>query len=69
MMKYKEIDGIVNVIDGDTTVARYSVDRHWTEKNISVRDGRLNVRLYNRLKGYLDCIVVLSNETIQKIPS
>lgn len=69
MMKYKEIDGIVNVMDGDTIVARYTVDRHWTEKNISIRNGKLSVRLYNRLKGYLDCIVEFSNETIQKIPS
>ena len=68
-MKYKEKDGIVNVMDGDTVVARYEVDRHWTEKNVSVKDGKLNIRLYNRMKGYLDCKVELNNDSIQKIPS
>ncbi len=67
-MKYKEKDGIVNVMDGDTVVARYEVDRHWTEKNVSVKDGQLYIRLYNRMKGYLDCNIPLTNDTIQKIP-
>ena len=40
-MKYKEKDGIVNVMDGDTVVARYEVDRHRTEKNVSIKDGQL----------------------------
>ena len=68
-MKYKEVNGIVNVMDGDTIIARYEVDRHWTEKNVSVKDGKLNIRLYNRMKGYLDCKVELNNNSIQKIPS
>ena len=74
-MKYKEIDGIVNVMDGDTVVARYEVDiaryevdRHWTEKNVSIKDGQLYIRLYNRIKGFLDCKIPLTNNTIQKIP-
>ena len=68
MIKYKEINGITNVMDGDTVIARYEVDRHWTEKNASIRDGVLNIRLYNRLKHYLDCKVELNNDSIQKIP-
>lgn len=68
-MKYKEINGIVNVMDGDTVIARYEVDRHWIEKNISMKDGQLSIRLYNRMKGYLDCKVELNNDNIQKIPS
>ena len=68
-MKYKEVNGIVNVMDGDTVIARYEVDRHWAEKNVSVKDGQLNIRLYNRMKGYLDCKVELNNDSIQKIPS
>ena len=68
-MKYKEVNGIVNVMDGDTVIARYEVDRHWAEKNVSVKDGKLNIRLYNRMKGYLDCKVELNNDSIQKIPS
>ena len=67
-MKYKEIDGIVNVVDGDTVVARYEVDRHWTEKNVSIKDRQINIRLYNRIKGFLDCKVELNNDSIQKIP-
>ena len=67
-MKYKEKDGIVNVMDDDTVVARYEVDRHWTEKNISVKDGQLYIRLYNRMKGYLDRKIPLTNDTVQKIP-
>ena len=52
----------------DTVVARYEIDRHWTEKNVSVKDGQLYIRLYNRMKGYLDCKIPLTNDTIQKIP-
>ena len=37
-MKYKEVNGIVNVMDCDTVVARYEVVRHWSEKNVSVKD-------------------------------
>ena len=48
--------------------ARYEIDRHWTEKNVSVKDGQLYIRLYNRMKGYLDCKIPLTNDTIQKIP-
>ena len=67
-MKYKEKDGIVNVMDGDTVVARYEVDRHWTEKNVSVKYGQLYIRLYNRMKGYLDRKIPLTNDSIQKVP-
>ena len=67
-LKYKESNGVVNVMDGDSVVARYEVDRHWQEKNISVKNDIINVRLYNRLKGYLDCKVKLNTEEIQKIP-
>ena len=67
-MKYKENDGITNVLDGDSIIARYKVDKHWVEKNISIRDGILNIRLYNRMKGYLDCKMELNNDSIQVIP-
>ena len=67
--KYKEKDGIVNVMDGDNIIAKYEVDRHWLEKNVSQRNEEtLNVRLYNRLKGFLDCEVKLNVEEVQKIP-
>jgi hypothetical protein len=66
--KYKEKDGIVNVMDGDTVVARYEVDIHWQEKNISVKDDGIYIRLYNRMKGFQDCKVEINSETIQKIP-
>ena len=69
MYKYKEKDGVIYVTDETkTVVARYTIDYHWTEKNISPRDGYLNVRLYNRTSGYIDCRVELDNETVQKIP-
>ena len=67
--KYKEKDGIVNVMDGDTIVARYEVDRHWQEKNASVKGDLLNIRLYNRMRGFEDCQVKLGTEEIQKIPN
>ena len=67
-MKYKEINGIVHVMDGDTVLARYEVDYHWTEKNVSVKDGQLYIRLYNRMKGSLDGKIPLTNDTSQKIP-
>jgi len=67
--KYKEKDGITNVMDGDNIIARYEIDRHWVEKNISVKDSyTLKVRVYNRIKGFLDCEVKLNVEEVQKIP-
>ena len=71
MFKFKEQDNIISVIDeNDTIVARYTIDYHWTEKNISVKDGRLYIRLYNRTSGYQDCVGDLNNNgSIQKIPS
>ena len=64
----EEINDIINVTENGETIARYQIDKHWKEKNISIKDNHINVRLYNRLKGYLDCIVELSNDNIQKIP-
>ena len=66
--KFKEINDIINVTENGKTIARYQVDRHWEEKNISIKDNYINVRLYNRIKGYLDCVVELNNDNIQKIP-
>ena len=70
MYKFKEVDNIISVVDSDDiVVARYTIDYHWTEKNVSVRDGRLYIRLYNRTSGYQDCTVELNNnDSIQKIP-
>ena len=69
MYKFKEKDNIISVInEDDTVVARYTVDYHWQEKNVSVRDGRLYIRLYNRTSGYQDCTIELNNDEIQKIP-
>ena len=67
--KFKEINDIINVTENGETIARYQVDRHWEEKNISIKDNYINVRLYNRIKGYLDCVVELNNDNIQKIPN
>ena len=67
--KYKEKDGIVNVMDGDAVVARYKVDRHWEEKNISKKEDGIYVRLYNRTRRYIDCKVELNNDKIQEIPN
>ena len=67
--KYKEKNGIVNVMDGDAVVARYEVDRHWQEKNISVKDDGIYIRLYNRMRKYIDCVVELNNDKIQEIPN
>ena len=70
MYKFKENDNIISVInEDDTVVARYTVDYHWQEKNVSVRDGRLYIRLYNRTSGDQDCTVGLNNDSVQKIPS
>lgn len=66
--KYKEKDNIINVLDGDNIVARYTIDRHWTEKNISEKNDIINVRLYNKMKGYIDCEISINNDEIQKIP-
>ena len=36
MYKFKEKDNIISVInEDDTVVARYTVDYHWQEKNVS----------------------------------
>ena len=57
------------LMDGDNVIAKYEVDRHWTEKNVSFKDSEtLRIRLYNRMKGFLDCEVKLNFEDLQKIP-
>jgi len=61
--KFKE-DGI----DGGNIIARYQIDRHYVEKNISLRDNYLYIRLMNMNKKYVDCKVELNNDNIQKIP-
>ena len=71
-MMYKCVensDGIILVIDGDAVMARYTVDRHWHEVNVSVNGDKIKVRLYNRLKGYLDESVKFGIESVQKIPA
>jgi hypothetical protein len=65
--KYKEIDEIVNVMDGDTVVARYKVNKSWVEKNLSVKEDGIHIRLNNRMRKYIDCIVELNNDKIQEI--
>jgi hypothetical protein len=55
-------------MDGDAVVAQYEVDKHWRDINVSEKDDAIYVRLYNRMRGYLDCKVELNNDTIQKIP-
>lgn len=68
--KFKEKDGVISVLDGDNVVAKYEVDKHWTEKNISQKDSEtLSVRLYNRIKGFLDCEIKFGIEKVQKIPN
>ena len=66
--KFKEIDNIINILDGDNVIAKYIIDYHWVEKNISVKNDIISIRLYNRLKGYRDCIIKLNSDIIQKIP-
>lgn len=66
--KFKEDGNIVKVMEGDNVVAQYEVDYHWTEKNISVKSNSLSVRLYNRMKGFIDCEVKLNTDEVQKIP-
>lgn len=66
--KFKEKDNITNVLDGETVIAKYKIDYHWVEKNVSYKDEYLCVRLYNRMKGYIDCKVELNKEEIQNIP-
>ena len=66
--KFKEKDGIINVLDEDTIIARYQIDRHYVEKNISLKDNCLYIRLMNMGKKYVDCKVELNNDNIQKIP-
>ncbi len=67
--KFKEINGIINVLDNDTVVARYQIDKHWDEKNVSIKDNYIYIRLYNRMKKYIDCKVELNNDNVQKIPN
>ena len=66
--KFKEDGDIINVIEGENIIARYQIDRHYVEKNISLRDNYLNIRLMNMNKKYIDCKVELNNNNIQKIP-
>jgi len=67
-IKYREKENIITVMDGDTVIAKYEVDRHWQEKNISVKEDGIYIRLYNRMRGFQDCKVELNNNDVQKIP-
>lgn len=66
--KFKEQDNIINVIEGDNVIARYTVDKHWEQKNMSIKDDGIHIRLYNRTKRYTDAIVLINNDEIQNIP-
>jgi hypothetical protein len=44
------------------------VDRHWQEKNTSVKEDGIYIRLYNKMRGFQDCKVELNSDKIQKIP-
>ena len=66
--KFKEKEGVTNVMEGDTVVARYKVDYHWQEKNTAVKDNAIYIRLFNGAKKYIDCKVELNNDNIQEIP-
>lgn len=67
-IKYKEKENIITVMDGDTVIAKYEVDRHWQEKNVSVKEDGIYIRLYNRMRGFQDCKVELNSDKVQKIP-
>ena len=70
MLKYIDgSDGITTVKDGDTVVARYIVDHHWREVNSYVKDGKVFIRLFNKMRKYLDAVVETGTEEIQKIPA
>ena len=66
--KFKEKDNIINVLEGDDIIARYIIDKHWEQKNVSIKDDGIHIRLYNRMKKYIDCIIKLNEDNIQKIP-
>ena len=66
--KFKEDGDVINVIDGGNIIARYQINRHYVEKNISLRDNYLYIRLMNMNKKYVDCKVELNSDNIQKIP-
>lgn len=66
--KFKEDGDVINVIEGENIIARYQIDRHYVEKNISLKDNCLYIRLMNMSKKYVDCKVELNNDNIQKIP-
>ena len=67
-IKYREKENIITVMDGDTVIAKYEVDRHWQEKNVSVKEDGIYIRLYNRIKGFQDCKVELNSDKVQNIP-
>jgi len=67
-IKYREKENIITVMDEDTVIAKYEVDRHWQEKNVSVKEDGIYIRLYNRMRGFQDCKVELNSDKVQKIP-
>ena len=67
-IKYREKENIITVMDGDTVIAKYEVDKHWQEKNASVKEDGIYIRLYNRIKGFQDCKVELNSDKVQNIP-
>lgn len=67
--RFREKEGIINVLENGKVIAKYQIDRHWEEKNLSIKGKILYIRLYNRTKKYLDCKVELYKEEIQYIPN
>ena len=67
-IKYKEIENVITVTDDGTVIAKYEVDRHWQEKNTSVKEDGIYIRLYNRMRGFQDCKIELNGDKVQKIP-
>lgn len=66
--KFKEQDNIINILEGDDVIAKYRIDKHWEQKNMSIKDDGIHIRLYNRMKKYVDVIVLTNNNEIQNIP-
>lgn len=61
-------DGIIEIKEKNNIIAKYKINDRWREVNYYFKDNKMNIRLFDKYKKYLDVIVNLGEETIQYIP-
>ena len=64
--KFKEQDNIINILEGDDVIAKYRIDKHWEQKNMSII---LKLVFWFIVKLYLLLLYFFYRELLIKINS